>query len=182
MQCWVNQSQSQQAAYYYGSLQPSPSQRAVRNLSISWVPRTCAAAARCCWQLIPALRNSRQSLSLDSDLTLTKSPLTVQRIRKNIVINRNIIPHSSSVRFCIYIRNDQWRRMMTAPYVNHTLYKEKLSSMACGRWTHTDLWVFLGGFLLRSALKHYTLRKIQRSTYFVCLLHGFWSKSTTAHG
>jgi len=96
-------------------------------------PRTHAAAARRCRQLIPALRNSRQSLSPGSDLTLTKPPLTGQRIRKNIVINGNIIPHSSSVRFCIYIRNDQWRRMMTAPYVNHTLYKEKLSSVACGR-------------------------------------------------
>lgn len=180
-QCWVNQSPSQRAACYDSSLQPSPSQRAVRNLSISWTPQTCAAAARRHWQLIPALRNSRQSLSLNRDLTLTKSLLTGQRIRKNMVINGNIIPHSSSVRFCIYIRNHQWQRMMTAPYVNHPLYKEKLSSMACGRWTHADLWVFLGGgeVLLHSALKNCTLGEIQPRTYFVCLLHGLWNKSTT---
>lgn len=95
-------------------------------------------------QLRAALRNSRQSL--DSDPSLPRPPLTGQRIRENIVINRNIIPRSSSERFCIYIRNDQRRRTTAAPHVNHTLYTERLSSTARGRWTHADLGVFVGVF------------------------------------
>lgn len=45
---------------------------------------------------------------------------------------------------------------MAAPYVNHTLYKEELSSMACGD-EHTQTFGFSKGSLLHSALKHCTL-------------------------
>lgn len=47
-----------------------------------WTQSVHQPNLRRCWQLSPALRNSRQSLPLDSDLNLTKPLLTGQRISK----------------------------------------------------------------------------------------------------
>lgn len=120
-----------------------PRQRAGRNLSIS---QTRAAAACRCWQLSPALRNSRQSLPLNSDLNLTKPPLTGQRISKKTTIsNGNITPHSSSARFCIYIKE----RSVAKNYYCSLCKSQALQGKAFklqGRQTHTARRVFLGVF------------------------------------